>query len=351
MIFQLIHNIIDATSLSATAFAIDASLCARGEETKLYAEIYDHQKQGDLITPLHELGVLGEDDVVILHFGFDGFDHIWEFAQVDCKKVLLFYGVLDPAVFKGYDRFAAEVSENASKELGFLAKNADLALCTSEWCLEELLELGMKCKHAFVHPVIQDASDSDCSSEEFNRYSRSKGNKILSYGPVAPNRCYDDVIRAFACYKDACDPSASLCILGYYDENGRCYRELQKLIEGIAVEDVHFDSNQDLLQQYCSVSDALISLSDCEDIYLGMVSAMRSHVPVASYDVPSVRGILGSAALYIKDKDPLTVAAALQVLASEPQVRAACIEAGDKRQSLFSSDDAVAEILEHVGIY
>ena len=167
-------------------------------------------------------------------------------------------------------------------------------------------------------------------------------------GRVAANKCQHDIVAAFAAYRKLFDPKARLSIVG-----GRTLllyaRALERLAAELGVERaVDFTDNltfSQLLAQYRS-ADVFVSLSEHEGFCVPLVEAMHFGVPTVAFASTAVPETAGDATLLLPDKDPLTVAVAVQRVLSDDVVRKALIEAGHRRVEHFSLVNNQRRLLE-----
>jgi glycosyltransferase involved in cell wall biosynthesis len=145
-------------------------------------------------------------------------------------------------------------------------------------------------------------------------------------------------VAAFAAYRRLFDPAARLSIVG-----GRTLllyaRALERLAAELEVADaVDFTDNLTFPQlvAHYRAADVFVSLSEHEGFCVPLVEAMHFGVPTVAHACCAVPETVGDATVLLDDKDPLTVAVAVQRVLSDDAVRKAMIEAGHGRVEHFS---------------
>ena len=262
------------------------------------------------------------------------------------------YHNITPAEY--FDRWqpqAAQVARAARAEMRKLASSTAYGLADSSYNALELAEEGYP--DTAVVPILVDWAEYDAAPDtatltRLRRRAEGGGAHWLFVGRVAANKCQHDVVAAFAAYRELFDPKARLSIVG-----GRTLllyaRALERLAAELGVaEAVDFTDNltfPQLLAQYRS-ADVFVSLSEHEGFCVPVVEAMHFGVPTVAFPSTAVPETVGDASLLLPDKDPLTVAVAVQRVLSDDVVRKALIEAGHRRVEHFSLVNNQRRLLE-----
>lgn len=348
MIVQLVGDIRVEDVISTTALSAHHDLIERGVPAAVCAGAFRSEDQKDLVTPFSILNCLTEDDVVVLHFGTLGFNYVREFVQADCQKVLFFYGVLDPTCFDVYDNHLGDIYQGTLRQLVFLSDKVDVVFSVSEWADSELVRTGFACSYQRHDPAISEGRRWQGKISEEHEWFRGDGTRLLAYGPVMPNRCYEDVLKVFHCYKRAFDDTAKLCILGSRRSGDPYYSMLQDFISVNKICDVAFVEDERMLAMCCNRTDIFISQSISEVAYGGFIEAMRRDVPIVGYRSCSVEGIIGNAGLLLSEKASFLTAAVLNRVVRDGKLRSYLREEGRIRASQLSITKAVPAFVDGI---
>jgi glycosyltransferase involved in cell wall biosynthesis len=265
------------------------------------------------------------------------------------------YHNITPAEY--FDRWqpaAAQIAREARAEMRRLASSTVFGLADSTYNALELTDEGYP--DTAVVPILVDFSEYDAAPDtatltRLRRRAEGGGAQWLFVGRVAANKCQHDIVAAFAAYRELFDPKARLSIVG-----GRTLllyaRALERLAQELGVADaVDFTDNlkfPQLLAQY-RAADVFVSLSEHEGFCVPLVEAMHFGVPTVAFASTAVPETVGDATLLLADKDPLTVAVAVQRVLSDDVVRKGLIEAGHRRVEHFSLVNNQRRLLEALG--
>jgi glycosyltransferase involved in cell wall biosynthesis len=83
------------------------------------------------------------------------------------------------------------------------------------------------------------------------------------------------------------------------------------------------------------VADVYVSLSDHEGFGVPLLEAMAHDLPVVTYSTGAVAETVGSAAILLDEKRPVTVAAAAHRACTDGALRTALVAAGRRQVASF----------------
>jgi len=262
------------------------------------------------------------------------------------------YHNITPAEY--FDRWqpaAAKVAREARGEMRRLASSTAFGLADSTYNALELVDEGYP--DTAVVPILIDFAEYDATPDaatltRLRRRAEGGGAQWLFVGRVAANKCQHDIVAAFAAYRQLFDPKAHLSIVG-----GRTLplyaRALERLVVELGVDDaVEFTDGVKFPQllAYFRAADVFVSLSEHEGFCVPLVEAMHFGVPTVAFASCAVPETVDDATLLLADKDPVTVAVAVQRVLSDDVVRKALVEAGHRRVEHFSLVNNQRRLLE-----
>ena len=146
--------------------------------------------------------------------------------------------------------------------------------------------------------------EQEPDADVIRKYSDGATN-LLFVGRMAPNKKVEDVISAFAYYKEHYDKTARLFLVGSFQETDLYYQYLQKHIKKLGTHDVIFSGHisfQAVLAYY-KIADVFLCMSEHEGFCVPLVEAMYFGVPIVAYDSSAIADTLGGAGILLKNKD------------------------------------------------
>ena len=189
--------------------------------------------------------------------------------------------------------------------------------------------------------------------DRLRRRREASGAQWLFVGRVAPNKCQHDVVGAFAVYRRVFDPGARLTLVGGAT-SPHYQRAIERLIGelglGDSVEILSGVSDAELLAHWAT-SDVFVCLSEHEGFCVPLLEAMTLGVPVVAYAAGAVPGTLDGAGVLLDDKDPLSVATAVDEVCRPGPARDRLVKAGRQRAADFSLAETSKTLLGGIEAY
>ena len=350
-IVQLLPNIRTGDAVSNDALMLHKLLLPLDKDTKIYARAIGPKLDPNVVRPDSKLPKLTEKDLLIYHMAV-GSDLSWVVEEQVCRKVMIFHNITPPEFFEPYSREYVTVCARGYAELERMRSAFDFAICDSDYNRRVLAELGYECPMA-VCPVLIPMEDYEQESDDYttNKYADDR-HTILFVGRLAPNKRQEDVIAAFAAYREKYDPSARLVLAG--DDTVRPYAlRLREYTRALAVPNVKFTGHisfSSLLALYRS-SAALLCMSDHEGFCVPLVEAMYFDLPIVAKNSSAVGETLGGCGVLLEDKDPEKAAAALHRVVSDRAYREEILSAQRKRLPQLTgkaAEERMIELLQQV---
>ncbi|MBQ2896201.1 MAG: glycosyltransferase, partial [Oscillospiraceae bacterium] len=250
------------------------------------------------------LPALGKDDVLIYHMSI-GSALSLRIDALPCRKLMIYHNITPPEFLAPYSEEAALLCRQGLAELKRLRFSFDYCIADSDFNRRGLVEMGYTCP-IDVCPVLIPFSDYDAPPDEhtMKKYGDGRSN-ILFVGRIAPNKCQQDVIAAFAAYQRRYDPAARLILAGSSGGMENYERRLWSYARGLGVRNVCFTGHipfSELLALYRCAS-AFLCMSEHEGFCVPLVEAMHFGVPVAAFDAGAVAETLGDGGVLLRDKD------------------------------------------------
>jgi glycosyltransferase involved in cell wall biosynthesis len=253
-------------------------------------------------------------------------------------KLLLYHNVTPPSWLWEHAPVVAVHCALGRAQLPELIRAVDVAAADSAFNAGELEGLGAT--RTEVIPLLVDRDRLGPVSEP-----PSGPPTVLFVGRLSPHKRQDDVIRAFALYRDHHAPDARLLLVGDPITGG--YLEyLRNLAESLAPGAVSIEyglTDAELGERYRR-AHALLCLSAHEGFCIPLLEAFHFGIPVVARPSGAIPEVVGDAALLVEDEDLAVVAELLHLAITDEELRAECGARGRARLATYAPD-AVAERL------
>jgi L-malate glycosyltransferase len=214
-------------------------------------------------------------------------------------------------------------------QLRELAVRARLGVADSSYNEGDLIEAGFT--RTTVVPILLDLATLDVAPGP--EPARSGATTWLFVGRLAPNKAQHDIVKAFAAYRRFHNADARLHLVGGGREDGYAHT-LQRFIHALGLDDAVTLSgavSPAELAAYYRAADVFVVCSEHEGFCVPLLEAMHHRVPIVAFAATAVPETLGEAGLLLEVKDPCTVAAAVDRVVGDPDLRRRLVEAGARR--------------------
>jgi len=285
----------------------------------------------------------GEERVLLYHSSTNSPMAKWlqERAQGGEALISHYHNITPALYFERWEPAIASATQDARRELSMLAPHIPFSFADSGYNAAELVECGYH--ETVVCPLLVDLEEyhrppDRGALDRLRRRRDHSGAQWLFVGRVAPNKCQHDVIGAFAVYRRVFDPGARLTLVGGAT-SPHYLRALERMVVelglGDSVEILSGLGGAELLAHW-AVTDVFVCLSEHEGFCVPVLEAMELGVPVVAYAAAAVPETLGGTGVLLGDKDPLTVAEAVEKVVRPGPARDHLVSAGRDRAAMFS---------------
>lgn len=289
-------------------------------------------------------------DVLLYHVALASRLGEW-MQRTRARKVIDYHNITPPEFFRAYEPGLAAALANATHELEDLKGQVALALADSEYSRRELEERGFSRTETL--PILIDFGRYDLpgNRELADRLSAGKRGRgdIIFVGRIAPNKRYEDLIKVFTIYRRAYNPAARLFLIG--GTNSAVYsRTLDSFVQRLGIEGVHFTGRiaaEDLVAYY-RTADLFLSMSEHEGFGVPWLEAMYFGVPVVSLAAAAIPETVGDAAVLFREKNHDEVAALVDLVMRDEELRADLADAGRRRLREFRPERHEARLRQWI---
>lgn len=325
MNFAAIHQVAagfaagDAISLEAVAIR---DLC---RELGVASEIYVPADRiapdcRDAARPLAEYRP-GAGELLVFHYSIQS-PATEAFRRSPARKVVVYHNVTPAEYFRAFDEPLAAQLEAARAELAEVARAADAVWADSAFNAAEVAALGVPGVRVF--PLLFSAGALAGTPDPVVRQGLSgPSKKILFVGRLAPNKCVEELIEAFAWYHKRLERRSELILVGSERSCPRYFAMLRMFaaeLDLMAVSFVRYASPAGLVAYY-EAADLFATASRHEGYCLPVVEAMYKGVPVLARNVGGVPEAMDGAGVLFDDATPAELACLMHRLTTDAALR------------------------------
>lgn len=294
----------------------------------------------DDCVPLHEYAP-SNHDLCIYHYGISS-PSTERFRTVCAKRVIFYHNITPGHFFRGFDDDIANQLDAARSELADILRLADAVWTPSAYNAQDLDGTNVRVfELPFDHQYLDVVADPKLMSKR-----RASQITWLFVGRVAPNKCVEDLMQAFAWYHRTINRQSRLLIVGSHRSCPRYYTMLRMLASDLDVPNIcltGFASGAGL-SAYYAMADIYINTSAHEGYCLPLVEAMYKGVPVISRSVGGVPEAMAGAGIRYQDLSPRELAELAHLLLSDGHLRAEIVAAQQRRVADALNRDLKREV-------
>ncbi|MFH1039038.1 MAG: glycosyltransferase [PVC group bacterium] len=248
------------------------------------------------------------------------------------KQILIYHNITPARFFFGFDLFTYLECRKGRRGLPGFIPTCDLALADSSFNAHELLVLGFSRVELFPFPLDPTRLEGSADPGVLRRYGEDEVSTILFVGRLAPNKRQEDILLAFSYFQRLYRPDSRLILVG--PDNFPEYRRfLDGRVRDLALENVIITGTVSLeeLRAYYRSADLFLCLSEHEGFCLPLLESFYYRIPVVAYAAGAVPETLGGAGVILNEKRPLEIAALLNRVLIDTELKAKLLAGQDRR--------------------
>jgi glycosyltransferase involved in cell wall biosynthesis len=287
---------------------------------------------------------LGRDrSAVLIYHHTSGYEAAIDLVhRLRCRRVIRYHNVTPAHFFEPYDPSITTDCRTGREQLDdLIASNCELYLSDSEYNQSELLAHGAPPERCAVVPPFHQADalgtvepDPEVLEDLLDGHIN-----LLFVGRRAPNKGHRLLIDAFAAYADRHNPQSRLFLVGAADSRLRRYDdELREQVRRLGLQGrVAFLGGIDAprLRAYYASAAALVVTSEHEGFCVPAIEAMALGVPVVAWGTTAVANTIGDAGLVWPEADPNLLAASIDAVVRNLELRLLLADRGRRRYHRF----------------
>ena len=317
-----------------------------GFDSEIFVELIDPRMAAEVRPYQQYREIASPDNVAILHYSL-GARVSALVREIPDRIVLLYHNITPARWFAPYNFGLARDCAAGRVELASLRERCALALGDSEYNRRELQQLGFEPTGVLPLMLDLDSFDGPADPIVLRRYDDDRPNWLF-VGRVVPNKCFEDILRAFAYFQRYVDHRARLLLVGEYRTFAPYYDALARLADRLGLDEVHFTGHvtKAELNAYYRVADLFVCMSEHEGFCVPLFEAIHRDLPVLAYAAAAVPHSTGEGVLLLHDKSPEFVAETAAALLEDGTLRARLLARQRRTLALVGRDRVARRLLE-----
>ncbi len=349
-IVQLLPTLAYGDAVGNDVIALYSYFSHKGYETLIYAENIDPRINEKIVKRYTEFPTLSSEDILLYHFSTGSQIMSQILCKCTCRKVMIYHNITPGKFFTEYNESLAKLVDEGRNKLRELKNVFECCIADSEYNKQDLIREGYTCP-IVVLPILVPFEDyeQEPDADVLSRYQNDGWKNILFVGRIAPNKCQEDVIAAFAAYKKIYNSKSRLFIVGNYDGMEAYYDRLQRYVDILGVEDVIFTGHisfKAILAYYC-LADVFLCMSEHEGFCVPLLEAMKFGIPIVAYSSTAIPYTLDGAGFLVPEKEPDLNAAIIDEVIVNSKLRDYLLKGQQQRLAYFKHE-TVARFAEKI---
>jgi L-malate glycosyltransferase len=330
-VHQLVHTLSYGDAISGEVLALQRAIREFGFESEIYSiNTHPHYKCQTRDYRDFPSNFTGK---VILHLSLGSPLSALYNSLEDAERILVYHNITPAKWFKGVNpRIVADITQGLS-ELPKLCQVSDLILADSPFNAKELAE------HGFPATVLPLPVDPLRWSEPANKgltdlLATDSSLHLLHVGRLAPNKCIEDIIKAFYFLRHHVEPKSKLWLVGIDIDTELYSFSLKRLARELEVDDaVQFVGglSDSEVRAFYQQSSVYICMSEHEGFCVPLIEAMHFGLPVIAYNSSAVADTVATGGIVVNQKRHAELAELVNKVAKPGELRQRLISAGQAR--------------------
>ena len=270
-------------------------------------------------------------DVVIYHYSIAS-AATETFLASPARKVLIYHNITPAEFYTPFDAAIAEQLDRARAGLKETARKADAVWAVSEFNAAELRGAGIDQVRVFPLVFRLEALDMASDPLVMAQFAAPMKN-ILFVGRIAPNKCIEELIAAFAWFNREIEPQSRLIIVGSDRSTPAYFSMLRMYVGELKLPTVcfqRFASPAGLAACY-RLAHLLVTTSRHEGYCLPLVEAMYRGVPVIARDAGGMPEAMSGAGVLYQDLRPEELAELMALVLRDGPLRSEILASQKQR--------------------
>ncbi|MCE9615512.1 MAG: glycosyltransferase [Lentisphaerae bacterium] len=341
---QLVAGFVAGDAITREAQHLQAVFRSLGHASDIFAPAARISPDaGGACRPLSELQA-GSHDLLLAHHA-TGSAITARFLAHPGRKLLRYHNITPAEFFDGFDDSIAAELRRGREALPAVLAAADVVWAVSEYNAAELRALTDKPVRVFALPFAPAELDQPPDPRVAAKFATRMIN-ILFVGRLAPNKCIEELIEAFAWYNRGLNPFSRLILVGSDRTAPRYCTMLRMLVGDLGLTTVCFEdfASDRGLSAYYAAADLFVTTSRHEGYCLPLVEAMHKGVPIIARATGGMPEAMDGAGVLFDDLTPAELAALMHRVLCDAPLREAVLDSQRRRMAAVRARDVIADV-------
>ena len=345
-IHQFVAGFSIGDAISNEALAMQRIFRSWGHESEIFSELKrilpDLRSQARDVSACHE--TLKPDDVVLLHLSIGSVVND-VFAELQCRKAILYHNITPPEYFQGVQESIAHNLAKGRDQAKRLAHAATVVAADSRFNAQELEQWGYRDVKVLPLVLELDRLRGKPNRAVLRKYKDGAAN-ILFVGRCVPNKRIEDLLNAFYYFRRYVEPDARFIHVGSFAGTEQYHALLLTFARDLQLTNVDMVGavRQDELNAYYQSAALFLCMSEHEGFCIPLIEAMVHDVPILACAAAAVPDTLDGAGVLFREKNFDAIAEMMGRLIKDQGLRAAVIEGQRARLARFEKRDLNGEL-------
>lgn len=296
-----------------------------GYASEIFSDGWDSRSQGECLRPQDHANFSDRDNLLIHHYVGPTRTNLYLLTVPD-HPIFYYHNVTPDYFFSRLDLNVARGMRTARRDL--VAFNQVPAIAASPYNREELQGYGFHVLGVAPYLVQFKALEEGRRTESAAAVRARFGDKNLVtwlyVGRLAPNKCIQDIVKAFYYFHRWISPDSQLLLVGS-ERDDPYVQMLHRIVEELGLADAvrfagHYGAAEGLAAFY-ELADIYISMSEHEGFCVPLIEAMHFNVPVLAYASSGVPLTMGGSGALVTRKDHALIAEVANEILTNQELR------------------------------
>lgn len=266
------------------------------------------------------------------------------FRALPARRLVRYHNITPAPFFDGFDDAVAGELRQARSELAAVAACAESVWAVSEFNAGDVRAAGVN--QVSVMPLLFSPDDFAAVPDpgHLGKFSRDLTN-ILFVGRMAPNKCVEELILAFAWYFRTINERSRLILVGSERSCPRYYAMVRMLASQLGLANVCFEGflSREQLAACYRAAHVFVCASRHEGYCLPLLEAVSHGVPVVARASGGMPEALGGSGVLFDGDEPRMLAELIARVAADAALRGEVLDSQTRRLSDLRKRDLAAD--------
>lgn len=333
---QFVHTLSYGDAISGEALALKRYFASQGVKSRLFAINIDPK----LRQHAEFYGQYSEENnsAVVLHYSLGSpLNQLYRDIK-RARKHLIYHNLTPFEWFVGINPRIVNDIKKGMLELPELCGISDVLIADSKFNALELRKLGFR-SEVLELPLDPERWNIEANAGIQDLLCSSGKINIAHVGRIAPNKCIEDLIRAFYFLHHKIDRNSHLWLAGIDIDTEIYSFSLKRLVYEFSLQDAvsfvgRFEDSE--LKALYQNSDVYLCASEHEGFCMPVIEAMHFSLPVIAYASSALPDTVSGGGILTTNKSPEILAELIYRVAKDTGLQTKLIAQGKQRAAELS---------------